>query len=337
MASACHARGVAVLVDGAHAPGAIEVDIVALGVDWYAANLHKWAFAPRSCGVLWAAPERRAGLHPAVISWGVTNDDWLQEFDWTGTRDPSPWLTAPAGSRLHARRARRRRDARPQPWLAWRSAESLAQRWGRAWTTPESMVGCMVSVPLPARFSADFATASRLRDALLFDHAIEVAVIARTGSLWARLSLQVYNDESDIERLAQRSARSPSSRTHRHSPPDDMPAASATAAVPIVRRLTAVSPDQLAALAELLIDCVDGGASVSFMQPLAPARALAFWRGVAAEAELGQRALLVAEDGAASSARCRSSSPSPRTSRTAATSRRCSCFGARVAAAWARR
>jgi len=75
-----------------------------------------------------------------------------------------------------------------------------------------------------------------------------------------------------------------------------MPATAATAAVPIVRRLTAVSPDQLAALAELLIDCVDGGASVSFMQPLAPARALAFWRGVAAEAELGQRALLVAED-----------------------------------------
>jgi len=202
MASACHARGVAVLVDGAHAPGAIDVDIVALGVDWYAANLHKWAFAPRSCGVLWAAPEHRAGLHPAVISWGVANDDWLQEFDWTGTRDPSPWLTAPAGldfmhDVLGVAAMRTHNHG-----LAWRSAESLAQRWGRAWTTPESMVGCMVSVPLPARFSADFATASRLRDALLFDHAIEVAVIARTGSLWARLSLQVYNDESDIERLA---------------------------------------------------------------------------------------------------------------------------------------
>ena len=64
MAGACRDRGVAVLVDGAHAPGAIELDIGALGVDWYAANLHKWAFAPRSCGILWAAPERRAELHP---------------------------------------------------------------------------------------------------------------------------------------------------------------------------------------------------------------------------------------------------------------------------------
>ena len=65
------------------------------------------------------------------------------------------------------------------------------------------MVGCMVSVPLPERFGPpDPSTAQRLRDALLFEHGIEVPVIARDGSLWVRLSLQVYNDESDIERLA---------------------------------------------------------------------------------------------------------------------------------------
>jgi len=68
------------------------------------------------------------------------------------------------------------------------------------------------------------------------------------------------------------------------------------APIAVVRRLATVSDLQLESLAELLIDCVDGGASVSFMQPLSPARALAFWRGVAAEAALGQRALLVAED-----------------------------------------
>ena len=65
---------------------------------------------------------------------------------------------------------------------------------------------------------------------------------------------------------------------------------------PAVRGLTTVSAAQLDELAELLIDCVDGGASVSFMQPLTRPRAIAFWRGVAAEAELGQRVLLVAED-----------------------------------------
>jgi isopenicillin-N epimerase len=138
-----------------------------------------------------------------VISWGVANDDWLQEFDWTGTRDPSPWLAAPAG--LDFMRdvlgvaAMREHNHR----LAWQSAERLARRWRRPWATPESMVGCMVSVPLPERFApAGAATASRLRDALLFEHQIEVAVIARADALWLRLSAQVYNDESDIDRLA---------------------------------------------------------------------------------------------------------------------------------------
>jgi isopenicillin-N epimerase len=204
MAAACRARGVAVLVDGAHAPGAIDVDIESLGVDWYAANLHKWAFAPRGCGVLWAAPERRHGLHPAVISWGVSNDDWLQEFDWTGTRDPSPWLAAPAGLDFMREVLGVGAMRRHNHELAWRSAERLAARWRRPWTTPEAMVGCMVSVPLPERFGpADAATAQRLRDALLFEHGIEIPVVALAGALWLRLSIQVYNDEGDIERLAE--------------------------------------------------------------------------------------------------------------------------------------
>jgi isopenicillin-N epimerase len=204
MAAACRARGVAVLVDGAHAPGAIEVDIAALGVDWYVANLHKWAFAPRSCGVLWAAPERRAGLHPCVLSWDVTSGDWLQEFDWTGTRDPSPWLAAPAAlafmrDRLGTEAMRHHNHA-----LAWESARMLAERWRRDWPTPESMVGCMVTVALPERVGpVDAISAQRLRDALLERHAIEVPVIARAGALWLRGSLQVYNEASDVERLAE--------------------------------------------------------------------------------------------------------------------------------------
>ncbi|MEP7301869.1 MAG: aminotransferase class V-fold PLP-dependent enzyme [Caldimonas sp.] len=202
MAAACRARGVPVLVDGAQALGAIGVDIAGLGVDWYAANLHKWCFVPRSCGVLWAAPERHAGLHPGVISWGITSDDWLQEFEWTGTRDPSPWLAAPAGldfmHEVLGVAAMRDHNHR----LAWHGAGHLSARWGQAWTTPESMVGCMVTLPLPARLGpADPATAQRLRDALLFGHGIEAPVIARGGALWIRLSLQVYNDESDIDRL----------------------------------------------------------------------------------------------------------------------------------------
>ena len=204
MAAVCRARGVAVLVDGAHAPGAIPLDVASLGVDWYAANLHKWAFAPRSCGVLWAAPERRAGLHPNVISWGVTNDDWLAEFDWTGTRDPSPWLAAPAGIDFIEQRLGTDAMLAYNHKLAWDGARRLANAWDRPFDTPEAMVGCMVAVPLPARLGpGDAATAQRLRDRLLFDHRIEVPVLANAGMLWARLSLQVYNEASDLDRLAE--------------------------------------------------------------------------------------------------------------------------------------
>src|SRR6185436_14006579 len=95
IAAVCRAHGVPVLVDGAHAPGAIALDVPALGVDWYTGNLHKWAYAPRGCAFLWAAPERQAGLHPPVVSWGL-DGGLAAEFDWTGTRDPSAFLALPA-------------------------------------------------------------------------------------------------------------------------------------------------------------------------------------------------------------------------------------------------
>ena len=205
MAALCRARGVAVLVDGAHAPGAIELDIPSLGVDWYVANLHKWAFAPRGCGVLWAAPERRAGLHPSVISWGL-DIGWHQEFDWTGTRDPTPFLCAPDGIAfitefLGAAAMRAHNHA-----LARHAARTLGERWGRPWRTPDAMTGCMVTVPLPAALGTAVDDAQRLKGWLLDERGIEAAIHPRAGPhgdvLYARLSFQVYNDASDVERFA---------------------------------------------------------------------------------------------------------------------------------------
>ena len=93
---ACHDRGVPVLVDGAHVPGALPLDLSAIGADFYVANLHKWAMAPRSCAFLAVLPAFQRSIHPAVISWGF-DAGFTQEFDWVGTRDPTPWLCAPDG------------------------------------------------------------------------------------------------------------------------------------------------------------------------------------------------------------------------------------------------
>ena len=96
LAALCCRRSVKLLVDGAHAPGVLPLDVPSLGVHWYVANLHKWAHAPRSCGFLWADPSGQSDLHPAVISWGL-DQGFVAEFDWVGTRDPSAWLAAPDG------------------------------------------------------------------------------------------------------------------------------------------------------------------------------------------------------------------------------------------------
>jgi isopenicillin-N epimerase len=199
IASRCHARGVAVLADGAHAPGAIALDVPALGVDWYIANLHKWAHAPRSCGLLWARRDRQADLHPPVISWGL-DQGFTAEFDWVGTRDPSPWLAAPSGiAFLEELDFAAARDYMHD--LAWRSARRLTDAWRTSLERPETSVGTMVTLPLPAETGRTAEDAFRLRNALLFDDRIEVQLHAGHGRLWVRISAQVYNDDDDIDRL----------------------------------------------------------------------------------------------------------------------------------------
>jgi isopenicillin-N epimerase len=196
----CHERGVPVMVDGAHAPGALALDVPAIGADWYVGNLHKWAFAPRSCGFLWAAPGRQEGLHPPVISWGL-DKGFTTEFDWVGTRDPSAYLAAPAAiafmQELGIESMRSYNHG-----LAWEGARHLCARWGTEFEPEEDMVGTMVTVPLPGRAGATKDDAARLRDALLEEDRIEVQIHAWRGRIWARLSLQIYTEFSDVERLA---------------------------------------------------------------------------------------------------------------------------------------
>lgn len=199
IAAVCRARGVATLVDGAHAPGALPLEIPALGVDYYTGNLHKWAMSPRPLALLWAAPERRADLHPTVISWGY-GKGLTAEFDLLGTRDPSPALAAPEGLAflrelgLEAMRA----------WnhdVAWGAARSLSAHWGTELPAPETMYASMVTIPLAARFGADPERIEALRTALLVEDRFEAQLHVLRGRAWLRIAAQVYNEPGDYERL----------------------------------------------------------------------------------------------------------------------------------------
>jgi len=199
IAEACHAAGALVLADGAHVPGNIELDISALGVDWYAANLHKWAWAPRSAGFLWTSPEQQVHLRPTVTSWGLDHG-LAAEFDLPGTHDPTPVLTAPFAISLMKERGLEAIYAYNHE-LAWWAGHTLAEAWGTTFTTPEAMIGAMVTVQLPSRFDASVDAAEAAR-AGLEEAGIEVPVYATPTGLETRVSAQIYCDADDIEALA---------------------------------------------------------------------------------------------------------------------------------------
>ena len=195
------ARGVAVLADGAHGPGAMALDVPSFGADWYVANLHKWAFVPRSSGFLWTSPERQPTTHPAVMSWGL-GEGYTTEFDLPGTRDASAHLAAPAAIAFF--------DTLGGPDavygyihdLALSGAQMLAERWGTPLNSPASMIGSMGTITLPATLGGTADDAAVLRDALLFEDHIEVGLSAARGRLHVRVAAAVYNDMDDYEQLA---------------------------------------------------------------------------------------------------------------------------------------
>jgi isopenicillin-N epimerase len=205
VAAECRARHVPVLVDGAHVPGSRPLDIQSLQVDWYAANLHKWAHAPRGCGILWAAPERQSTLHHPIVSWGRSRG-FRHEFEHTATSDPTSYLAAPEGLAL-LREWDFAACVKYMHGLAWDAAGMLAERWQTKFEIPREMVGSMATVPLPPQAGATDADALRLRLALLVEDRIEVQLHAWRNRLWVRVSAQVYNDRSDIARLAEAVAR----------------------------------------------------------------------------------------------------------------------------------
>jgi isopenicillin-N epimerase len=204
LARLARSRGARVLVDGAHAPGQIALDIPALAVDWYVGNCHKWLFAPRGCGFVWAEPSTQPELHPLAISHDYGRG-FCPEFDWTGTRDPAAWLAVIDALRfLEELGAERVRVYGHE--LASAAAAKIARAWDSVLDGPPSLHGAMMAIRLPERLRrglpADRDGARRLQSLLLAKQRVAVGVMAIGNALWARISAQIYNAPADYDRLA---------------------------------------------------------------------------------------------------------------------------------------
>jgi len=214
------ARGVETLIDGAHAPGMLEVDLGALGADYYTGNCHKWLCAPKGAGFLWVRRDRQAQVRPLAISHGANSprtdrSRFRLEMDWTGTMDPSAYLSVPDALRFGA-------SLVPGGWaelrarshaLAVAARDLLCAALALDPPAPADMIGSMASVQLPFEAGPGAVQgvdlADPLHDRLLADHGIEAMITPwpqrPAGLAWRRLvriSAAPYNSLDDYRRLA---------------------------------------------------------------------------------------------------------------------------------------
>jgi isopenicillin-N epimerase len=179
------AEGLVTVVDGAHAPGQLELDVAAIGADAYVGNCHKWLCAPKGSAFLWAQPELQERLESPVVGWGYDDGaTFLSRNERQGTRDPAAQLATPAAIRWLGRTGGQARCRE--------LAAECARRLGGA---IEPHAPQMVSCGLPP------CDAGALQRRLLERHAIEVVVGERRKGALLRASFHVYNDPSDVDRL----------------------------------------------------------------------------------------------------------------------------------------
>lgn len=204
---------VPVLIDGAHAPGMIDVDLAGIGASFYAANCHKWICAPKGAAFLHVAEQHRASMHASVVSHGH-NDGWPNsgsrfhaQFDWVGTDDPSARLSIGAALTTMG-------EHHVDGWPGIRASnhemvlsarDIVADALGVESPAPKSMIGSIASLPLTPSTRATTGIFDPLMNELRDRWSIEVPVFEwpEAGHRLLRVSAQQYNTVQDYERLAE--------------------------------------------------------------------------------------------------------------------------------------
>lgn len=206
-------RGVPALIDGAHAPGMIDLDLRELRPAYYTANLHKWVCAPKGAAFLWVREDLQGGMQPPVVSHGNNTprpgySGFQDRFDWTGTFDPTPWFCVGAViafmAKLNSQGWRGIRWRNRQLALAARQA--ICESLGLEPPCPASLLGSMATIPLPEKLQGRPKSGKidpeQLR--LYDDFKVEVPFV-RVGKpqrRYLRVSAHLYNSMPDYERLS---------------------------------------------------------------------------------------------------------------------------------------
>jgi len=212
-------RNVDTLVDGAHAPGMIPLDLGRIGAAYYAGNCHKWLCAPKGAGFLHVRPDRQQQIQPAVISHGFNtprpgHTRFQDAFDWPGTDDPTPWLCVGEAIRFLETLTGGGMEEmmRQNHELALDGRRTLCEALGLSPTCPEDMVGSIAAMQLPD--DTDPAAALDASTGITPTHRWQLELLDRFGIQvpiyhWPaaprkllRISAQAYNSPAQYEQLA---------------------------------------------------------------------------------------------------------------------------------------
>jgi isopenicillin-N epimerase len=205
-------RGILTVIDGAHAPGHIPLDLTELDADYYSGNLHKWLMTPKGSAFLYVRPELQRGVNPLVISHGWTidskkpdakgafgNSPFIDEIEMQGTRDPAAWLSVPAAIAF-----RKEHDWASVQRHCTALAQDTARRIGALTglpplSAPEFCTPQMIAIPMPDTG----LDPQGVHDTLLAKYRIEIPVFRWQDHYIVRLSVQGYNSKPQMDILVE--------------------------------------------------------------------------------------------------------------------------------------
>lgn len=203
--AAARARGIITVIDGAHAPGHINLQLDALGADFYAGNCHKWLLSPKGAAFLHVRRSLQSNINPLVIShaWSPDpdapgiygNSGFIDRFEMQGTNDPAAWLAVPVALEF-----RREQDWPAHMAQSQKRAQQVAQRVQEltqipALATPEFCAPQMVAMPVPV------CDPALLKHRLYEDYQIEIPCFRWQDRTIVRISVQPYTSDAELDRF----------------------------------------------------------------------------------------------------------------------------------------
>ena len=194
----CHERGVPVLVDGAHAPGLISLNVESIDADYYVGNNHKWIYSPKGSAFLWVNPRYQLQTVPTVVSSEYDPLDYIKRFLYVGTRDYCAQISTLAALDFRASLG----DSAIMEYnsnLAWWAGTYLTGRWNTTLIAPRQYVAAMIDVGLPL---ATLADAQALAAWIYEEHGVYIVVMLHLNRPFTRLSAQIFLEEADFVELA---------------------------------------------------------------------------------------------------------------------------------------